>query len=129
MIARPLAGLACSVLLGCAEAPMTVGEPGETRRLGTQATALPLPKAAGDTILLDVVRVDNPDQQAVTLRIAFDGAEAPPRIVALYPPDRPARIAVPLPPGAKAVRVKFVEGSEAKAPRVEVRLMSLAKPR
>lgn len=93
-----------------------------TVRLTPQASEAVLAVPAGNDgrMLVEITRVDNPELREVTLVIAFEGADGPPQRFSLYPPDRPARIAVRVPEGARRMQVR-IESREVLPALVELR--------
>jgi hypothetical protein len=73
-------------------------------------------------MLVEITRVDNPELREVTLVVTFEGANDAPQRFSLYPPDRPARIAVRVPKGAQRMHVR-IESIEKLPALVELRAL------
>jgi len=112
-----LAAAACD----SAEPPLPVPVH-ETVRLTPHApeAVLTVPADNGGKMLVEITRVDNPELREVTLIVAFEGEKDAPQRFSLYPPDRAARMAVRVPPGARRMRVR-IESRETLPALVEVR--------
>lgn len=121
-------GAACLLFLAAAacnadEAPPPLTAP-ETVRLTPHApeAVLTVPTEDGGKMLVEITRVDNPELREVTLVVTFEGANDAPQRFSLYPPDRPARIAVRVPKGAQRMHVR-IESIEKLPALVELRAL------
>lgn len=126
---RVAAGLLLVVAAGCnsGEAPQPMAAP-ETVRLTAQApeAVLVVPTGNAGKMLVEITRVDNPELHEVTLVVAFDGEKGAPQRFSLYPPDRPARIAVRVPGDARQMHVS-IESRETLPALVELRALPFAR--
>jgi hypothetical protein len=124
---KVLAGLLFLATAACNSAevppPVTMTET-PTVRLTPQApeAVLAVPADSGGKLLLEVTRVDNPELREVMLVVAFEGSDHAPQRFSLYPPDRPARIAVRVHGDAQRMRVR-IESSEKLPDLVELRAL------
>jgi hypothetical protein len=120
---RVLAALLCLAAAACnsGEPPAPVKSL-ETTELTPQApeAVLAVPADTAGKLLLEVIRVDNPELREVTLVVSFEGGSIAPQRFSLYPPDRAARIAVQVPEGARQMQVR-VQSQEKLPAMVELR--------
>lgn len=114
-----LAAAACNSAEPPPASPVT-----ETVRLTPQGPAaeLAVPPGNAGKVLVEVTRVDNPELREVTLIVSFEGENGDSQRFSFYPPDRPARIAVRVPEGARRMQVR-IESRDKLPALVEVRAL------
>jgi len=116
--------VALTALMACSDPPPFESQPTELTPARERAQ-LALPVNHGGTIILVADRVENDRQVPIVLVAEDNGRAAAPRQLTLYPPDRPARFALRLSPGATHVAVVLKSKAQDQArstPKVWVRL-------
>lgn len=121
---RAFRALALGLMLsGCSDYPSDDGPAMASPSVLTPETPsaeLALPAGAERGVLLVVSRVVNPALREARLGIYVPGERQPFQTVTLYPPDRPARVALTPPTAARRVVVRLERGAEPPPERIEI---------
>lgn len=115
---------ALAAVMACSDPQPFESQPAELTPARAQAR-FALPADHGDAIILVVDQVANAGKVPIVLIAEANGQPAPVRRLTLYPPDRPARFALRLSPGATHVAVALQtkgQGQDRSTPKVWVKL-------